>query len=325
MKGETVPSHAACQQELALDLGLGAPVPVVGPAGRTVTDAPVPDPAAYDWLLVSSSAGKDSQASLDVTVAAARTADVLDRVVVVHADLGDAEWEGVPDLAAEHAAHYGLRFELTRRQRNGKHYTILDHTEARGKWPSSQQRWCTSDFKRGPIRTVITRLVSELRTTGRVQGRPVRVLNVMGLRAEESAARARRTPYAFNAAASNGRRHVDDWYPIFDWSTAAVWQRIRTAGTRPHPAYAQGMSRLSCRFCVLASRADLVCAARLNPELADRYAAVEARIGHRFRNDLSMADIIAEARHPAESAWLPLPELPTASHRRSGASPFHSH
>jgi hypothetical protein len=35
------------------------------------------------------------------------------------------------------------------------------------------------------------------------------------------------------------------------------------------------MSRLSCRFCVLSSRADLVCSARLNPDLADRYAEVE--------------------------------------------------
>jgi len=54
-----------------------------------------------------------------------------------------------------------------------------------------------------------------------------------------------------------------------------VWERIATAGTRSHEAYAAGMSRLSCRFCVLSSRADLVCSARLNPDLADRYAEVE--------------------------------------------------
>ncbi|MGV7451230.1 hypothetical protein PJH53_29300, partial [Mycobacterium kansasii] len=69
-----------------------------------------------------------------------------------------------------------------------------------------------------------------------------------------------------------------------------------TPGTRPHPAYQAGMSSLSCRFCVLASRADLVCSARLNPELAQRYAAVEHQTGHRFRLDLSMAEVIAEAQ-----------------------------
>ena len=57
----------------------------------TVTAADAPDLCCYDIILVNSSAGKDSQASLDVVVAAARQAEVLDRVVVVHADLGEAE------------------------------------------------------------------------------------------------------------------------------------------------------------------------------------------------------------------------------------------
>lgn len=271
----------------------------------TVTDGDAPDLADYDVLLVNSSAGKDSQASLDVVVAMARAAGVADRIVVVHADLGDAEWPGVPELAAEHAAHYDLRFEVVSRTRDGQIETILDRVSRRGMWPSSQQRWCTSDFKRGPIRTVMTKLVAELRESA-VTDRPVRLLNIMGLRAEESAARSRRTPYAANEAASNGRRLVDDWYPIFDWPVAKVWQRIAAAGTRPHPAYAHGMSRLSCRFCVLASRADLVCSARLNPELAARHAAVEAETGHRFRADLSMAQVIAEAAgRPREQSTRP--------------------
>ena len=40
------------------------------------------------------------------------------------------------------------------------------------------------------------------------------------------------------------------------------------------------MSRLSCVFCILASRGDLVTAARLQPRLYDRYVALERRIGH---------------------------------------------
>lgn len=41
--------------------------------------------------------------------------------------------------------------------------------------------------------------------------------------------------------------------------------------------------------------------AALNPDLADRYADVERRIGHGFRTDLAMADVIAEA-HDARPA-----------------------
>lgn len=66
-----------------------------------------------------------------------------------------------------------------------------------------------------------------------------------------------------------------------------------------HPAYDQGMTRLSCSLCVLASRADLVRAVQLRPELAVEYAELEAEIGHRFRNDLSMAEIITAAEQAA--------------------------
>lgn len=77
------------------------------PAPRTATAASTPELADYDRILVNSSAGKDSQASLHVVAMAARAAGVSDRIVVVHADLGDAEWDGVPQLAAEHAATTG--------------------------------------------------------------------------------------------------------------------------------------------------------------------------------------------------------------------------
>ena len=88
-----------------------------------------------------------------------------------------------------------------------------------------------------------------------------------------------------------------------------LWERITTAGIRSHEAYAAGMSRLSCRFCVLSSRADLVCSARLNPDLAGRSAEVERRIGHRSRTDLTMADVIAEAHDAGQLALIPLADI----------------
>ncbi|MFF5573071.1 hypothetical protein [Streptomyces luteogriseus] len=61
----------------------------------------------------------------------ARDAGVLDRIVCVHADLGSAEWEGTKELAAEHAAAYGLRclrFEVV--VRNGG--DLIERIEERG-------------------------------------------------------------------------------------------------------------------------------------------------------------------------------------------------
>ena len=75
-------------------------------------------------------------------------------------------------------------------------------------------------------------------------------------------------------------REVFDWLPVFDLSTDDVSRVIRNTGQSPHWAYAAGMSRLSCSFCILASRSDLRRAAELRPSLYRRYAALEKRISH---------------------------------------------
>lgn len=134
--------------------------------------------------------------------------------------------------------------------------------------------------------------------------RPAQILDCTGERAAESAARANKPAYAFNRAASTKTtRHVWTWRPIHHWSTRTVWQRITASGVPHHPAYDQGMTRLSCSLCVLGSRADLTRACQLRPDLAHRYAELERRIGHRFRVDLSIADLITAAQStPAPSS-----------------------
>ncbi|WP_228714242.1 phosphoadenosine phosphosulfate reductase domain-containing protein [Prauserella endophytica] len=249
--------------------------------------ADTPDLAAYDVILVNSSGGKDSQAMLDVVCTLAQRAGVLDRVTVLHCALGHVEWPGTSELARTQAEHYGVRYEERHREQG----LLLDQVCRRGKWPSASARYCTSDQKRGPARKIITQLVAELGDLDR----PARVLNCMGLRAEESRARLRKSPLSRDEAASSGRRIVDTWLPIHDWTEDQVWQRIRQSGVPYHPAYDQGMTRLSCSLCVLASRADLIRAAQLRPDLAAEYATLETEIGHRFRNDMSMSDIITAA------------------------------
>ncbi len=147
--------------------------------------------AWYDYIVVNSSAGKDSQALLDWVVRLAELAGVRDRVVVVHCDI-EEEWPGTRELAEEHAHHYGVRFEVVRRKQGGLLQHVLDRhakSQAVGKtdtppWPSSEQRYCTSDLKRGPVSTLFTRLARE-----RELGRPVRILNCLGMRAGESCVR----------------------------------------------------------------------------------------------------------------------------------------
>lgn len=289
-----------------------------------------PHLASYDFVVVSSSAGKDSLAMLDLVSEQAEAAGVLDRVVVVHCDLGRVEWRGTRDLAQRQAERYGVRFvAVWRRQGDllthieemgffprpstryctsdhkrgqifraftqlaGEHLPVrdgdlLEQVEARGMWPSPRQRYCTSDQKRAQVHRLYTAL-----TTVSREPRQVRILSCQGMRAEESPARAKRPPFHRDERASNGRRLVDNWLPLHEWKVGEVWARIKAsrAADLIHPAYALGMPRLSCVFCIFAPKSALVLAGRHNPDLLAEYVRVEKAIGHRFRLDLSLAEV----------------------------------
>lgn len=262
------------------------------------------DLTEYDIILINTSAGKDSQTMMRKVVGLAMEQGVLDRVTAVHADLGRVEWEGCPELAAKQAAHYGLRFEIVERTQND----LLDHVlslhadrsakgDDRVPWPDRNNRWCTSDHKRGPVRRVMTKLVKELRDAGTVTGRPVTLLNCMGLRAQESKDRAAKAPFAYDASASGKGtvRQVWNWLPIHDWTEAEVWADIHASGVPYHFAYDLGMPRLSCCFCIFSGRDALVLAAQHNKGLAREYAAVEAITGSTMKKGLPFTEIIAAA------------------------------
>ncbi len=217
-------------------------------------------------VAVSHSGGKDSQA---MTILLSRIAP-HDQIVAVHAPLGEVEWPGtIEHTEATLPAGVPLIFAPVA---SGK--TLLERVEERGLWPSNSARWCTSDYKAGPVQRELRRY---LKAHPRFGGR---LISAMGMRAEESAARARKSPWRLNERNSRAGRIWFDWLPIFNLSTEDVFGVIRDAGQSPHWAYAAGMSRLSCSFCILASRADLRRAAELRPDLYRTYAELERRIGH---------------------------------------------
>ena len=217
-------------------------------------------------VAVNTSGGKDSQS---MTILLSRIVP-RDQLVAVHAPLVDVEWPGTIEFIRA-TLPSGMPLILAP-VASGK--TLLDSIEERGRFPSPSVRWCTSSLKRGPIERELRRF---LNTNPRFGGRMV---NAMGMRAEESPARARKTPWKRNDRMSVAGREVFDWLPVFNLSTDDVFRIIRDAGQSPHPAYRMGMSRLSCVFCIMASRADLSTAARLQPALYARYVNLEERIGH---------------------------------------------
>lgn len=229
-----------------------------------VIDERVKDLAARGGLfVVNHSGGKDSQAMLHVV----RQHVPDDQIVVIHADLGDVEWDGVKEHINDTIGSLPL---IVCKNENK---TLLEMVENRGMFPSPQQRQCTSDLKRGPIEREIRRY---LKANPRFDGL---VVSCMGLRAEESPARSKQIAFRHHARNSVAGREWYDWLPIHDMKIGQVWQTIADAGQVPHPVYAKGMSRLSCRFCIMSSEQDLKTAAALSPELYRTYVLLERKIG----------------------------------------------
>jgi 3'-phosphoadenosine 5'-phosphosulfate sulfotransferase (PAPS reductase)/FAD synthetase len=276
----------------------------VGRAGRKEPEPGfVPDLTEYDWVVVSTSGGKDSEAMLSYVKRLAEAAGIGDRVVAVHADLGIADWTGTVELARKQAAALGIRFELCSRigkrgTKDGKIYkkgevfgAVPDFAEHRGMWPALHgPRWCTGHFKAEPIKTVFTALAREWRNATGIKERPCHILDCQGLRAEESNPRAKIPQLRELLKTRN--QWVETWLPIQFWKVGEVWAEIKAAGLPHHRAYDIGLPRLSCVFCIYAPRAALVLAGRHNKELLREYVRVEKEIGHTFRQDLSLAEVL---------------------------------
>ena len=217
--------------------------------------------AGYLFVL-NHSGGKDSQTMY------LRLAPLIParQLILVHAILHEVDWSGIPEHIEETTQHPVFYVAAAK--------SLLSMAEERGKFPSPVYRQCTSDLKRGPVQTFIRRYLKE---HPEWQGR---VVNVMGLRAEESTARAKLKTLTLSERNSVAGRSWFEWLPIHHLSKRAVFAEIAQAGQRPHWAYAKGMTRLSCVFCIMASSADLKTAAQLRPDLYRRYVSLEQRLNY---------------------------------------------
>lgn len=221
-------------------------------------------------VVVNHSGGKDSQSMMIGLLGAGIPRD---QMLVVHASLGEMEWPGAMELAQAQAEVAGLPFIVASASK-----TLLEMVERRREtrpdvpsWPSASTRQCTSDLKRNPIQREVRRWAKE-------RGFKI-IVNTLGLRAGESHGRAKRAVFKRMDSVSDGVLEWYEWLPIHALATDQVFAMIRDDGQEPHYAYALGNERLSCVFCIMGSRGDLVNGAR-DPGLFERYDALERRTGY---------------------------------------------
>lgn len=226
--------------------------------------------AARTLWVINHSGGKDSQAAM----IHALTLVPREHTIVVHASLGEFEWQGALEHAQKQAQDAGVPFIVARAAK-----TFGDMVESRfakrpevPSFPSSATRQCTSDLKRGPIEREIRAYAKEHGYTS--------IVSIAGIRAQESAARAKQLPWKRNDSQSIAGREWWSWCPIFAWTVEQVLQSIKDAGQELHWAYKAGNERLSCVFCIMGSKRDLINGAKHNPELYAKLVALEEKTGY---------------------------------------------
>lgn len=149
---------------------------------------------------------------------------------------------------------------------------FLDMCVWKGRFPSSQVRFCTDELKVTPINTqVVMPLIS--------QGH--QVISWQGVRAEESPKRA----------ALPEKEELDfgiiAYRPILKWLVADVFDMHKKHGINPNPLYQQGMGRVGCMPCVMCRKSELHEISKRFPDVIDRLRSWERIVSKSSKREQS--------------------------------------
>lgn len=270
--------------------GMGGPISVTPEVSELhAKNAPV---------AIGVSGGKDSCALALATV------DYLDRIghagprLLIHSDLGRVEWQDSLPTCERLAAKLGLELIvvkrkagdlmdrwLTRWENNVARYQSLRCVKLILPWSTASMRFCTSELKTA----IICRYLVE-RFRGQV------ILNAVGIRRQESDQRAK-APIAARQSRLGSKTYGTsgyNWNAIIEWTKDEALDYLRAKGFALHEAYGTyGSSRVSCAFCILGSRPDLLAASACpdNHDIYREMVGLEIASAFSFHDSLWLGDV----------------------------------
>jgi 3'-phosphoadenosine 5'-phosphosulfate sulfotransferase (PAPS reductase)/FAD synthetase len=149
-------------------------------------------------------------------------------------------------------------------------YGMEELVRKKGMFPSRKHRFCTSFLKVAPLTIYLAQFDDPL--------------SVVGIRAEESADRAKYPEWEdlhVKLKPSEGGPldwHGEVWRPLLTWTIDDVVAIHKRHGLPPNPLYVAGASRVGCWPCINVRKAELRLIAESDPARIDRIRALEARV-----------------------------------------------
>jgi len=217
-------------------------------------------------IFVNHSGGKDSQAMLAKLI----LMGFKGKLVIVHADLGEMEWEPMHNWIK--SISFGLEVNVV--------VGDLDFWELCRKYqriPGGASRFCTNELKTKPCEKFMKQYCKDNGIT--------KAISALGIRAEESPSRA--TKGEFIVKLKGGRSGNDlkltVWNPILDMLLPEVNSIIEDAGQVKHWVYAKGYSRLSCVMCPFGRVGEHAQMKDDRPEVFQKMVDLEVELGKTIR------------------------------------------
>lgn len=217
----------------------------------------------------------------------------------MYAVMADTGFEHVkPVSAVEWAQAQAESFGLSLHVVRNPNKTYLTMVETRRMFPSASTRQCTSDLKRGPIQKFVRSIKEKI------------IINCTGIRAEESLARSKQTPWKYDDGMSKNGRTVFNWMPIFEHTLNEVLHWHHLSGNPLHPVYVPEyhidgttggyLRRFSCRVCIFATDAEIIAIHQHDREAFDIIAGIEERIGFSMKNGKTLVQIVDQSTRQAQ-------------------------
>lgn len=257
------------------------------------------------------SGGKDSVAAAFATIEHLDSIGHTGPRILIHADLGDpdpsldVEWSdslptcerlakrlSVELLVCRRPAGGMMKRWLKRQSNNLRRYADLSCVKVILPWSTPKMRFCTSELKSAPMASALVK---------RFPGQTI--VSACGVRREESRERRKAKCAKPNKRLANKAHRTTgvDWNPIAAWTEADVYAIAAARDFPLHEGYTTfKMSRISCRYCIMAKRSDLVASAtcEANAPVFRTMVGLEITSTFAFQGSSWLADIAPHLLDP---------------------------